>query len=68
MILPATIEPNDIYDDGALVMALGIPSATLTRARRHGHLRYSRKGRRTLYLGKWIIAWLESDSREEKAS
>jgi hypothetical protein len=39
----------------AVVLALDIPSATLARARREGHLRYSRRGKRTFYLGRWLI-------------
>jgi hypothetical protein len=53
------IEPHGIYDDGSIHLALDIPSATLARARRGGRLRYTRKGRRVLYLGKWVLAWLE---------
>jgi hypothetical protein len=59
MLHPASIDPNAVYDDGALVMALGIPSATIVRARRQGELQHTRKGRRSLYLGRWVISWLE---------
>jgi hypothetical protein len=64
MIHPATIDPNGIYDDGAIVSALAIPSATLVKARRKGHLQFTRKGRRILYMGKWVLAWLEEQGNK----
>lgn len=62
MLSPVPIDPGAIYDESAVVLALDIPSATLARARREGRLRYSRKGRRTYFLGKWLIDWLTADS------
>lgn len=55
---PLLIEPTAIYDDGALRLALGITSSTLTTARSSGALRFTRKGKRVFYLGEWILAWL----------
>lgn len=55
------IQPNCVYDDGTLVLSLGLTHATLARARRDGELRFARKGKRVLYLGSWIIEWLERD-------
>ncbi len=62
MLNPIPIDPDAIYDDGAVVLALDVPSATLSRARREGRLRYSRKGKRTFYLGRWLLEWLTADS------
>ena len=62
------IEPDGIYDDGALVLALGITHATLTRARRRGNLRFSRKGKQVLYRGQWIIDWIEGGENREGRS
>ena len=62
MLRPVPIRPDAIYDDGCVVISLDIPSSTLARARRTGRLRYSRRGRRTYYLGRWLIDWLISDS------
>jgi hypothetical protein len=59
MIEPVLIEPEALYDDSALRLTLGVTSATLANARRTGMLRYSRRGKRTLYKGSWILAWLE---------
>jgi hypothetical protein len=59
MIEPVRIEPEALYDDGSLRQALGLTSATLTAARRAGSLRFTRQGKRTLYKGAWILAWLE---------
>ncbi len=60
MIEPVSIDPEALYDDGSLRQALGLTDAALAKARRSGTLRYTRQGKRTLYLGKWILAWLES--------
>ena len=57
-----SIAPDGIYDDGALYLALGLTPATLAQARRSGALRFSRKGKRTFYLGRWILDWLKADS------
>jgi excisionase family DNA binding protein len=59
MIERFQVEPNDIYDDAALVLGLGVTSATLRRARRNGHLRATRKGKHVLYRGQWVLDWLE---------
>ncbi len=65
------IDPEAIYDDGALVVGLGVTQATLGRARRDGHLRSTRKGKRVLHLGRWVLDWLEGpagDSEQGKMS
>jgi hypothetical protein len=60
MIEPVRIEPDAVYDDGALRQALGLTLATLAAARRAGSLRYTRTGKRVLYKGAWVSAWLET--------
>jgi hypothetical protein len=62
MVSPVCIEPQAIYDDGAISLALDIPSAAVVRARRGGRLRYTRQGRRVLYLGQWVLDWLAADA------
>jgi len=62
MIEPILIEPEALYDDGALRQALGLTCATLAAARRLGRLRYSRQGKRTFYKGAWVLAWLETEA------
>jgi hypothetical protein len=62
MVSPISIDPAAVYDDGAILLALDISSASLARARRAGQLRFSRQGRRILYLGRWLLEWLEADS------
>lgn len=54
------IEPEAVYDDAALVLGLGVTYAALARSRRAGTLRASRKGRRTLYRGQWVLDWLDA--------
>ena len=56
-----SIAPDGIYDDGALYLALGLTPATLSQARRSGELRFTRKGKRTLYLGQWVLDWIKAD-------
>ena len=55
---PITVEPMALYDDGALHMLLGLTPASLAKARHGGALRYSRKGKRILYRGQWILDWI----------
>jgi hypothetical protein len=59
-----SIAPDGIYDDGALYLALGLTPATLARARRSGELRFTRKGKRTLYIGQWVLDWIKADARQ----
>jgi hypothetical protein len=66
-MIDVEIDPERIYDDDALFAALELRQATLARARRCGELRYTRKGQRTLYLGRWILDWLEADVVKEAA-
>ena len=61
-----SIVPDGVYGDGALVLGLGVTHAALAQARREGELRYTRKGRRVLYLGQWIIDWLEGSEMEDQ--
>jgi hypothetical protein len=61
------VDPNAVYTEGAISLALDIPLATLARARRYGRLRYTRQGRRVLVLGQWLLDWLKDDaSRREE--
>ena len=62
MIEPVSIDLEALDDDGSLRQALGLTDAVLANARRAGTLRYTRQGKRTLYMGKWILAWLESEA------
>jgi hypothetical protein len=59
---PLPIDAQAIYDEAAVVLSFGIASSTLARARRRGELRASRRGRRTYYLGQWLIDWLIGES------
>ncbi|MFH1265256.1 MAG: hypothetical protein ABIK89_05970 [Planctomycetota bacterium] len=61
---PVSIEPSHLYDEGTLQLATGLAPATLAKARRSGRLRYTRQGKRVLYLGRWILDWLEVESRQ----
>jgi hypothetical protein len=63
-----TINPAGIYDDPLLQDVLGVSVATLSRARRGGQLRFAQKGKRTLYLGQWVLDWLSNDSETRGAA
>ena len=56
------IEPHGVYGDGDLVLSLGLSHASLVAARRSGELQYRRIGKRTIYLGEWILDWLTRES------
>jgi hypothetical protein len=62
---PAPIIPEAVYSEDALTQVLGLSEAALRRARRKGALRYSRPGKRPLYLGQWVIDWLKAASKPE---
>jgi hypothetical protein len=62
MIEGISIQSSAVYDDIALQVSIGLSQAVLTRARRERRLRFSRQGRRIVYLGEWILDWLERDS------
>jgi hypothetical protein len=57
------LDPNAVYDDGALYCALGLTSTVLAKARRSGLLKFTKQGRRTFYLGKWVLEWLSSEGQ-----
>jgi hypothetical protein len=61
MPISCKIERDRIYDEGAVVLSLDLPSSTLAKARRAGDLRFAKKGRRILYLGRWVLEWLTGD-------
>lgn len=67
MVTPHRIDPLEVYDDGSLGMALGLPEGTLARARREGRLRFTKKGNRRYYLGSWVLTWLEEEQHGEDA-
>ncbi len=55
------VDATAIYDDGSLVASLGVSCTALSKARKAGRLRFTRQGQRTLYLGRWVLEWLETE-------
>ncbi len=57
---PMRIEADCLYDDASLLV-LGLSPDALVRARKAGALRSVRAGRggRAIYLGRWILDWLD---------
>ncbi len=60
---PFVIQPDAIYSDGEVRLALGVTSSALVRARREGRLCFTRQGNSILYRGQWLLDWLERDAR-----
>jgi hypothetical protein len=65
---PIRIDPEAVFDDGVLYQILGLTPAALASARRARTLRFTRQGKRTLYLGRWVLAWLESASARPESA
>lgn len=64
MIEPIRIEPDALYDDGALRQCIGVTPSALAAARRDGTLRFTRVGKRIFYRGEWIAEWLDAAARK----
>jgi hypothetical protein len=62
-----TINPLSVYTSEQLSTMLDASEATLAEARRSGALRATRKGRRVLYLGEWVLDWLRAEPAQEAA-
>jgi hypothetical protein len=61
---PPQIHPHAIYTDPDICALLDVSPQTLIDARRSGALHFTRKGRRTIVLGEWLLAWLRTDYEE----
>lgn len=61
-----SIDAGAVYDDAALQIALGMGAESLASARKSGGLRFTRKGRRIFYLGRWILDWMEVDAHRQR--
>jgi hypothetical protein len=60
-----TINPLAVYTAEQLSAMLDVSETTLALARRSGALRWTKKGRRVLFLGEWVLAWLRDGAGEE---
>ena len=65
---PFVIQPDAVYSDGEVRLALGVTSSAIVRARREKRLRYTRQGNSILYRSQWLIDWLERDARRSRES
>ena len=54
-----TIHRTGIYTTDHLCKMLDVSQQNLAAARRSGALRAARKGRRIIYLGEWVLGWLQ---------
>jgi hypothetical protein len=68
MATATEISPTGWYDNDSLYSELGVSAQALARARRGGSLRFTRRGNRTLYFGKWVLAWLLGAEGNEVAT
>jgi hypothetical protein len=55
------INPFAVYSTDQLSAMLDASEQTLADARRSGALRFTKKGRRVLYLGEWVLDYLRAD-------
>jgi hypothetical protein len=53
------VDPDAVYEEGTVALALGITLASLLAARRSGELRFVRRGRRIFITGRNLLAWLD---------
>jgi hypothetical protein len=60
-----TIHETSIYGTDDLCAMLDVSPQTLADARRTGDLRATRKGRRWIYLGEWVLEWLRRSPVQE---
>jgi hypothetical protein len=67
MLDTVTIHPTGIYSTDALCAMLDVSPQTLADARRAGELRSTRKGRRVIYLGEWVLTWLRQSAEAAHA-
>jgi hypothetical protein len=58
------IQPTGIYSTDDLCAMLDVSPVTVAEARRSGALTSTRKGRRVIYLGEWILTWLRHADEE----
>jgi hypothetical protein len=66
--MPFKIEPFGIYSSDDLSKMLDVSPQTLAEARRSGALLFTRKGRKTLFLGQWVLDWLRNPCSEEEGT
>ena len=64
----ATIHPNGVYGTDDLCAMPDASPQTVAEARRLGALRWTRVGRRVVYLGEWVLAWLRSEGQGKEAT
>lgn len=65
---PVVIDPEAMYDDDALCKLLRLRRGSMERARKSGELRYTRRGGRILYVGRWVREWLTMADTQEVAT
>ena len=65
MVEAYPVNPTSIYDDSTIQQSLGISAESLKRARKMRKLRFAKNGHRILYLGRWLIDWLESEATDQ---
>ncbi|HBI41751.1 MAG TPA: hypothetical protein DDY78_02715 [Planctomycetales bacterium] len=62
------INPLAVYTAKQLSAMLDVGEGSLAEARRRGALRSTRKGRRVLFLGEWVLDWLRAEPAEQSES
>jgi hypothetical protein len=62
------IKPLGVYSTDELSAMLDVGWDKLGKARHSGALRSTKKGRRVLYLGEWVLDWLRAEDLAEEVS
>lgn len=65
MVSAYVIPDDSIFDDEGLTKTLGIRFGSIEKARKAGELKYTRRGGRILYLGRWVKDWLTHEEQEQ---
>jgi hypothetical protein len=53
------LDPAAVYDLAGVLAALRVKRSTVRREVRLGRLRVSRRGGKYLFLGSWLLQWIE---------
>jgi len=66
-IKPSTrrrIDPRGVYTRTELIKLLDVDKSTIARAYREEGLKHARVGAGYVFLGQWILEWLESIAKQ----
>lgn len=59
------ILPDGVYTAHDLRLILGLTQHAIVGAMRRGELRGTRQGRQLIFIGRWLIDWLERSAHRQ---